>query len=342
MEANPTFGLVLIAIGAFASGSFYLPLKYVKNWKWETGWIIQGLFAWVLVPWIVTIVTVPHLGQIIGQAPSQSIFLPILFGAGWGIGGLTWGLSNRYLGIGLGTALPLGFTAALSTLITPVFQGTFAAFIASEKFGLVLTGIIVALIGIAIAGYAGHLKETELNAKRKDQPSEKNFRKGITVALIAGVMSACFAFGEASGKAMVDLAERYNPGSLWNYNPVYAVLLIGGFLFNFVYCMILSIQNNSFSDYSSKNAPLKWNYLFAALAGTIWFTQFIFKGMGTTRLGEFATVSWGVFFSLVVVFSNLVGILTGEWKGVSRKTLRILLAGLAVLIIAAVLIGMGG
>ncbi len=341
METNPTFGLLLIAIGAFASGSFYLPLKYVKNWKWETGWIIQGLFAWVLVPWIVTLITVPHLGQIIGQAPLKSILLPILLGAGWGIGGLTWGLSNRYLGIGLGTALPLGFTAALSTLITPAFQGKFSAFVSSEKFGLVLAGIIIALAGIAIAGYAGHRKENELNAKAEGRPSEKNFRKGVTVALIAGVMSACFAFGEASGKAMVDLAESFNPGSLWNYNPVYAVLLIGGFLFNFVYCMVLSFKNKSFGDYSSRTAPLKLNYIFAALAGTIWFTQFIFKGMGTTRLGEFATVSWGVFFSLVVVFSNLVGILTGEWKGVSRKTLGILFAGLAVLIIAAVLIGMG-
>ncbi|MGB9747656.1 MAG: L-rhamnose/proton symporter RhaT [Bacteroidales bacterium] len=341
METNPTFGLLLIAIGALASGSFYLPLKYVRNWKWETGWIIQGLFAWVLVPWIVTLITVPHLGQIISESPSKSIFLPILFGAGWGIGGLTWGLSNRYLGIGLGTALPLGFTAALSTLITPVFQGKFSAFVSSDKFGLVLAGILIALAGIAIAGYAGHRKEIELNKQAGEKGGEKNFRKGITVALIAGIMSACFAFGEASGKAMVDLAESYNPGSLWNYNPVYAILLIGGFLFNFVYCMVLSVQNRSFSDYTRSDAPLKWNYLFAALAGTIWFTQFIFKGMGTTRLGEFATVSWGVFFSLVVVFSNLVGLLTGEWKGVSRKTLGILFAGLAVLIIAAILIGMG-
>lgn len=341
METNPTFGLFLIAIGALASGSFYLPLKYVRNWKWETGWIIQGLFAWVLVPWIVTLVTVPNLGHILTGVPAKSIFLPILFGAGWGIGGLTWGLSNRYLGIGLGTALPLGFTAALSTLLTPAFQGKFGAFVASDKFSLVLAGVIIALVGIAIAGYAGQRKEKELQANADGQLPEKNFRKGLSVALIAGIMSACFAFGEASGKALVDLAESFNPGSLWNYNPVYAVLLIGGFLFNFVYCMILSLQNNSFGDYTSRQAPLRWNYFFAALAGTVWFTQFIFKGMGTTRLGEFATVSWGVFFSLVVVFSNLVGLITGEWKGVSRKTIGILFAGLAVLIFAAILIGMG-
>jgi len=343
MENNPALGLFLIALGALASGSFYLPLKYVKKWSWETGWIIQGFFAWIIVPWLIALITVPHLFTIIGNSPSESIWLPILFGFGWGIGGLTWGLSIRYLGIGLGTALPMGFTASLSTLITPVFQGKFGSFVHSSGFGIVLVGVVLALVGIAISGWAGSRKEKELAlASGSEQTGEKSFSTGVIMALIAGVMSSCFAFGEASGKSMVDLAESYNPGSIWKYNSVYAVLLIGGFTFNFIYCLILHFKNKSFSDYSNKTTPLALNYLFAALAGIVWFTQFIFKGMGTTRLGEFATVSWGVFFSLVVVCSSLLGLVTGEWKGASKRTLIILFAGLIVLMGAAVMIGMGG
>jgi L-rhamnose-H+ transport protein len=348
-------GVILIMFGGLASGAFYLPLKYVKNWSWETGWLIQGLSAWVLAPWIIALITVPSLFSIIGQSPSNSIWFPILFGFGWGIGGLTWGLSIRYLGIGLGNALPLGLTSALSTIISPLVpiltgqtstpnglgfavSNRLAEMFAGTQGKLILASIILSLLGMGLTGWAASLKEKDLN--KGNGTKDFNLKKGLLVALVAGVMSACFSFGESSGKAMADITASINPGTIWKYNGVYAVLLIGGFGFNFIYCILLSFRNKSFSDYMRKDSPLTRNYLFAALAGLIWFLQFVFKGMGTTQIpAELGFIAWTILFSCVLVFSNLIGIIAKEWQGVTKKTIATLVAGILVLILAVALVG---
>jgi len=338
MNSN-LIGILLIAVGSFASAVYYVPLKKLTNWSWETGWIVQGLFAWILGPWIVAMITVPHLFEIIGQSPANSIYMPILFGLGWGIGGLTWGLSIRYLGIGLGNSLPLGITLAFSTLIPPFMDGT-----AAEKFSarpgiITIIGVVIALLGIALAGWAASMKDKELTSD-KNSKEGFDFKKGLLVALIAGVMSACFAFGEKSGDAMTAIAKQFNPGSIWVYNPVYAVLLIGGFVFNMAYCFYLSFKNKSFGDYRKANTPLTSYYVFAAIAGLLWFSQFVFKGMGTNKMSaDMSYVTWCLLFSLVIVFSNIIGIFTGEWKGVSKRTIYTLTTGLVVLIGSVIIIG---
>lgn len=339
MDSN-LIGILLIAIGSFASAIYYLPLKKLTNWSWETGWIVQGLFAWIIVPWVMAMITVPHLFEIIGQTPANSIYMPILFGFGWGIGGLTWGLSIRYLGIGLGNSLPLGITLAFSTLIPPFMDGTAAETFSSRAGIITIIGVIVALVGIAFSGWAASMKDKEMTAGKATN-DEFNFKKGLWVALIAGVMSACFAFGEKSGQEMTKIANSFNPGSIWNYNAVYAVLLIGGFVFNIAYCLWLSFKNKSFGDYTKKNIPLTSYYLLAALAGTLWFSQFVFKGMGTSKMSEdMAFVTWSLLFSLVIVFSNIIGILLGEWKGVSLRAKGTLAAGLIVLLGSVIIIGL--
>lgn len=338
MDSN-FIGILLIAVGSFASAIYYLPLKKLTNWSWETGWIVQGLFAWIIGPWLMAMITVPHLFEIIGQSPASSIYMPILFGLGWGIGGLTWGLSIRYLGIGLGNSLPLGITLAFSTLIPPFMDGTAASTFSSRPGIITIIGVVIALVGIAFCGMAASLKDKEQVADKASSDGF-NFKKGLLVALIAGVMSACFAFGEKSGQAMIDIAKQYNPGSIWVNNPVYAVLLIGGFVFNMAYCLWLSAKNKSFSDYTKSNTPLSRYYILAAVAGSLWFSQFVFKGMGTNKMSEdMSYVTWCLLFSLVIVFSNLIGIFTGEWKGVSRKTIGTLAAGLLILIGSVLIIG---
>lgn len=333
------FGILLIAIGSFASSIYYLPLKKLKNWSWETGWIVQGLFAWIIGPWVVAMLTVPHLFEIIGQSPASSIYMPILFGLGWGIGGLTWGLSIRYLGIGLGNSLPLGITLALSTLIPPFMDGKGGELISTRPGLVTVVGVVIALIGIAFCGWAASIKDKELKSDA-DSSGDFDFKKGLIVALIAGVMSACFAFGEKSGQAMIDIAKQYNPGSIWVNNPVYAVLLIGGFVFNMVYCLWLSVKNKSFGDYTKANTPLSSYYIFAAVAGLLWFSQFVFKGMGTNKMSaDMSYVTWCLLFSLVILFSNVIGIFTGEWKGVSRRTILTLIVGLVILIFSVMIIG---
>jgi L-rhamnose-H+ transport protein len=337
MDSN-FLGILLIAIGSFASSVYYLPIKKLTNWSWETSWIVQGLFAWIIGPWVVAMVTVPHLFEIIGQSPANAIYMPIVFGLAWGIGGLTWGLSIRYLGIGLGNSLPLGITLAFSTLVPPFMDGT-AGEVFGQRSGIItIIGVVIALVGIAIAGFAASIKDKELSAGKTD--SDFDFKKGLLVAIIAGVMSACFALGEKSGEAMTNIAKEMNPGSIWVYNPVYAVLLIGGFVFNIVYCLYLSFKNKSFGDYTKKDTPLNKYYIFAAMAGLLWFSQFVFKGMGTNKMSaDMSYVTWCLLFSLVIVFSNLIGLFTGEWKGVSKKALYTLITGLLVLIGSVMIIG---
>jgi L-rhamnose-H+ transport protein len=336
MDSN-LIGILLIAIGSFASAIYYLPLKKLTNWSWETAWIVQGLFAWIIGPWIVAMVTVPHLFEIIGQSPANSIYMPILFGLGWGIGGLTWGLSIRYLGIGLGNSLPLGITLALSTLIPPFMDGT-----AAETFGqrsgiITIIGVVIALAGIALAGLAASNKDKELKAENGSN-NGFDFKKGLIVALIAGVMSACFAFGEKAGQEMIDIAKNNFNSGIWSNNPVYAIILIGGFVANMVYCFYMSAKNKSFADYAKKGISMY--FVFAAIAGLLWFSQFVFKGMGTNKMStDMGYITWCLLFSLVIVFSNLIGIFTGEWKGVSKKTISTLTVGLLVLIGSVLIIG---
>jgi L-rhamnose-H+ transport protein len=335
---NPFIGILLISIGSFASAIYYWPLKKLTNWSWETSWLVQGLFAWIIGPWLVAMVTVPHLFEIIGQSPSHSIYMPILFGLGWGIGGLTWGLSIRYLGIGLGNSLPLGITLALSTLIPPFMDGTASQVFLQRQGIITIIGVIIALGGIAICGWAATLKDSELKQTSDVKDEGFNIKKGFAVALVAGIMSACFAFGEKSGQAMVDIAKQFNPGSIWVYNPVYAIILIGGFVANMAYCIFVGIKNRSFSDFGKPNT--KMYYGLAAMAGLLWFSQFVFKGMGTNKMSaDMKFITWCLLFSLVIVFSNLIGLAIGEWKGASKKTLLTLSLGLIVLLGSVLIIG---
>lgn len=328
--------------GGLTSGAWYLPLKYVKKWSWESGWLVQGIMAYIIGPWVMAIITVPHLVQIYSQSPAMSIWLPVLFGVGWGVGGLTWGLSIRYLGIGLGNALPLGITSALATVMPKIADGTFSAFFESAKGILNFSSVIVSLIGISLCGLAGAYKDKDLNRNKEEKKQEFDLKKGLLFALIGGVMSACFAFGEKAGQPIKDMASHFNPGSIWNTNPIFSMILIGGFLFNFTYSLFLNSKNKTLSDYSNKETPLRQNYIFALLAGAVWFSQFVFKGIGTSTSKELVDISWSLLFSFVIVFSNIIGIIAKEWKGVSVKTIYTLISGMVVLIISVFLVGIAG
>lgn len=335
-------GVLLIALGGFASGSFYLPLKKIKQWSWETYWLVNGVFAWIIVPCLIAYLTVPDVLSVVAASPGESFWLACMFGALWGIGGLTFGLAIRYLGMSLGMAIALGLTAAFSTLIPPLFHGVFGELLSSTSGLIALGGVVVSLAGIAVCGWAGMRKDRELGeAEKKAGVEEFDFKKGLLVALVAGIMSACFAFGEDAGKPIAMEAVKQGASPLWQYNPVYAVILIGGFLTNFIWCIILGTRNHSFGDYTKKGAPLATNYVFAALAGATWYAQFVFKGMGTSKMGEFTFASWSILFAFVIVFSNFWGLVTREWKGVSKKTMVILSVGLLLLILSGFVSGWG-
>jgi len=342
MNANPLLGVILHAIGGFAAGSFYIPFKKVKGWAWESYWLVGGFFSWIIAPWVAAALTCPKVLDVLGSAPLTSVLWCYLFGILWGVGGLTFGLSMRYLGMSLGYAVALGFCATFGTILPPVFNREFVGLATSLSGQITLGGILVCLAGIALCGRAGMRKEGELSAEQKKAAvSEFNFVKGLWVAVFAGVMSSCMAFAFAAGKPIAEQAVAGGTPDLFRNFPVLVIALAGGFTTNFVWCVTLNIRNRTAGDYVRGGAPLAANYLFAALAGVTWYLQFFFYGMGTTQMGRYDFSSWTIHMAFIIVFSNLWGIGFREWKGSSARTHALIIAGIVVLVVSTVVVGIG-
>ena len=340
---NPVLGVFLHALGGYAAGSFYIPFRKVRNWAWESYWLISGVFAWIVVPWIVAFLTVPGLFDVIRSSPKGSLAACYIFGVLWGVGGLTFGLSMRYLGMSLGYALALGYCAAFGTIVPPIYFGTFTGLITSTSGLVTFAGVLVCLAGIAVCGWAGVSKERELSDdQKKEAIKEFNFSKGVWIALICGIMSACFAFGIAAGKPVAERAAALGTAPLWVNSPVFLLIMAGGFTTNFIWCLMLNKRNRTGKDYlSGGDASLVRNYLFSGLAGTIWYFQFMFYGMGTTKMGEYDFSSWSIHMAFIIIFSNIWGLIFREWEQSSRRTLVIIISGIGILIASTIVIGIG-
>ncbi len=336
-------GILLILIGSIAAASFYIPFKKVKQWSWESYWIMQGVAAWLIAPWVAAWLTVPSgtLLDIIREAPSSAKWLTLMFGAFWGVGGLTFGLSIRYMGIALGQSLVLGLVAALGTLIPAMVAGE--ELLTSRAGILTLVGVAIALAGIAIIGYAGILKNKKLSEEeRKAAVKDFSLKKGIPIAILSGVMSASFAYGYQTGIPIEEVAAKYNTNPLFVSNPTLIFILFGGFLVNLVYCVTLNIKNGTYKDYTSVSGGVFLNNIaFTFLAGLLWFLQFHFYGMGKTLVPEaMQAFAWSILMALVIAMSNIWGLFLKEWKGVSRKTIVILVIGIVVLILSTFVINL--
>jgi len=357
MSPNPFLGVFLHALGGFAAGSFYIPYKKVRGWAWETYWLTGGFFSWIIAPWVVGLLTCPDLIGVLRWASARTLLWTYLFGVMWGIGGLTFGLSMRYLGLSLGMALSLGFCAVFGTLVPPVFEGRIAGLVATTSGRIVILGIIVCLTGIAMCGLAGMRKERELSdAEKKSSIAEFSFVKGAWVAVFAGIMSSCMAFAFAAGKPIAEAAVRSGAQPLFQNFPVLIIALFGGFTTNFIWCTALSVRNKSGRDYlrvrpadpaqapaspASPRPSLLSNYIFSALAGTTWYFQFFFYGMGTTKMGKYDFSSWTIHMAFIITFSSLWGIYFHEWKAAGRPTRRLVVAGIVVLILSTFVVGIG-
>lgn len=326
-------GLLIIAIGAFCQSSCYVPINKIKSWSWESYWLVQGIFAWLVLPLLGAMLAIPEghgLGELIAKDPAAA-GMTMFYGALWGVGGLTFGLSMRYLGVALGQSIALGTCAALGTLLAPIFTGHVADLTAA-----VVWGVVVTLVGIAIIGFAGHMKSASLSEEAKREAvKDFNFTKGITVALLAGFMSACFNIGLAQG---ADLQfEGVNP--MFVSLPATCLVTLGGFCTNAVYCLYQNNKNRTWGDYR-QGAVWGNNLLFCLLAGALWYSQFFGLSLGKGFLTESPTLitfAFCILMALNVVFSNVWGIILKEWKGCSSRTIVVLVLGLLVLIVSSFL-----
>lgn len=321
-------GLAVIAAGAFAQSSSYVPINKIRKWSWETFWLVQGVFAWLLFPLSGALLAVPEGESLCALFASDphAVLLTVLSGVLWGIGGLTFGLSMRYLGVALGQSLALGTCSGLGAILGPVFTGH-----AHDLTSSVLIGVAVTLAGIAVIGIAGAMKASALpEQEKKAAVKDFNFGKGLAVALLAGFMSACFNIGLSFG------ADLHWSGTKEIFRSLPATLLVttGGFVTNACYCLFQNYRNRTFGDYADPGL-WKTNVLFCALAGLLWYSQFFGLSLGKGFLTEYPvliTFSWCILMALNVTFSNIWGIVLKEWKGVPRKTIAVLVTGLAILV----------
>ncbi|MCC7157538.1 MAG: L-rhamnose/proton symporter RhaT [Bryobacterales bacterium] len=381
MTPNPVLGVFFHWLGGLASGSFYVPYRAVKWWAWETYWLAGGFFSWIIAPWVLALLMTNDLLAVLAEAPASCHFWCYTFGVLWGLGGLTFGLTMRYLGMSLGMAVALGYCAAFGTLMPPIFAGAFFTSVLGTRSGqVVVAGVVVCLLGIAVAGLAGMSKEREMSAEEKQAAiKEFNLKKGVLVATFSGVMSACFSYGLAAGDPIKAITLRHGTPELWQGLPVLVVVLLGGFTTNFIWCLILHRRNKTAHQYFTARAgesyprrtdetiietaidapseemveqsrkgngaparvPMLANYIFCAIAGTTWYFQFFFYSMGETQMGAYKFSSWTMHMASIIIFSTLWGIALHEWRGASGRTIRLLTLSLAILIGSTIVVGYG-
>jgi L-rhamnose-H+ transport protein len=378
LGSNPFIGVIYHWIGGFASATNFIPFRGIKRWSWEIYWLIQGFAAWIVAPLVLAGLLVPNLFGILKSAPPASLGYALMWGCLWGMGGLTFGLAIRYLGIALGYAIALGLCTAFGTLLPPLFHGQLGT-IAHEGSGqIILAGVAVCVLAVAVNGAAGYSKEKEVTAEEKLEAGEADFSfvKGIFVAIFAGVMSSCFAFGLDAGAPIAKIAKAQLLANhrldLWQNLPVLVVVLWGGFVTNFIWSAILIFRNGSVGQFTGApgSNPLRaaatrgdtlmdWdprniaaferltprtltlNYLFAALAGVIWYFQFFFYSMGQTKMGKYDFSSWALHMASIIIFATLWGLALKEWRGTSARTKWLVASGLFLLIASTVIIGYG-
>lgn len=340
---NPAVGMVLFTLGGLAGAVFALPFKKVKGWAYESYWLFYAIFGLVVFPWILALATVPNLMGVLKEAPLQVLARCFGFGALWGMGGLTWGLMIRYLGIGLGLAIGCGLCSATGTLIPPIVTGKAADLVKDTGSVVVLLGVFGSLAGIACVGLAGKSKEGELSEEQKKRAvAEFDFKKGMLVALFSGIASAGMNFGLQSGGVLQEAALRGGTAAKWQGIPVLVVVLLGGFVVNAVWCLTQNAKNKTLGDYSNKATPIVANVFFAGLAGVIWAMQFVCQKVGEPAMGkDLAYIGFAIVMGSAIFFSSLVGVLLGEWRGVGARTKQWLGMGIATLLVSFCVISYG-
>ena len=349
MTPNPPLGVVFHWLGGFASGSFYVPYRGVKRWPWEIYWLIGGVFSWIVAPWVFAFVKVPHLLDILHGASPETLKWCVIFGLLWGLGGLTYGLTMRYLGLGLGTAIALSLCAFFGTIVPPIFKGTFFTEVLPTQHGqIVMLGLLICLAGICVIGFAGHSKNNDLpEDKRRETLKEFDLKKGIAVAIFCGIMSSCFAYGLAAGDPITATVVKSGVDPLFGGLATLCVVLLGGATTNILWCGYLIIKNKSLAQMAApvpageKKPSAGLNFLLCVVAGVTWYLQFFFYQMGESQMGKYGFSSWTLHMASIIVFSSLWGFALKEWKGAKTRTLACVLGGIFILLLSTVIIGFG-
>ena len=323
---------LLLIFASFFQGTFGLGMKYMNPMSWESWWVIHVLVAMILFPMIWAIIAIPDLFEIILNSPKDAIYLAMLFGFLWGIGGIMFGVSVPYIGLSLTMGIVMGLAGSAGSLI-PLFQ--IENFTSQPSFPYIIGGLLISLIGVAITAKAGIERDKLLNSDNKS----RNIVKGILIAVTCGLLSSLLNVGFANATPIADKAQEYGVIARNSSLAAWVVVLWGAFIMNFGYAIFLLLRNNSWKTFSLKNAKnaYKWSFI----AGFCWFAALGVYGQGAALLGEIGPViGWPILLGLSLIISNYWAYRAGEWKNAGKPFNKLLL-GLIVLIISAVVLGLG-
>ena len=338
VAANPLLGVGLHAVGACFAATCYAPQKKVSRWSWQSYFLTQAAFCWFLLPILGAVLTIPNLLTVLSEAPKSAMLTSYLLGMAYGIGGMAFNVSIRYIGFSLTYAIAVGLSSVLGTLIPPLVRGTLSATFSKTGSDWVMAGIVIGVAGIGLCGLAGRLKEKHLSA---DGNKEFALSKGLFLSLLAGVLSAVYGFALEAGEPIADVATRHG-ADMWRGNVTYIFANTGAFVTTAIYCLYLHIKHRTLGELielpaGAEKASLPLNFAMAALTGLFWYGQFFFYNLGHVRMGTFKFTSWAIHMIMLVLFSNLTAILFREWKGCRRST-QLTIAGALTVLIAAVLV----
>ncbi len=338
ISASPFLGIGFHGVGAMLAANCYAPQKLVRYWSWEIFWMIQASWCWLLWPIIGAVLTIPDLPNVLADAVRDcpaALVWSFLFSMAYGVGGIAFNLSIRYIGFALTYAIAVGLSAVLGTLVPPLVRGQLDTIVSQTGSEWVMAGVAIGMLGIALSGAAGRLKERDL-AARGMGAVQFNLLKGFGLSLLAGVLSAVYNFALDVAKPVADIAESYGAG-YWKGNVIYLTANTGAFMTSMIYCIFLAARNRTFGELvrlgeGSGRGRLWSNYLLAIFTGTLWYGQFFFYNLGHVRMGDYEFTSWAIHMIMLVLFSNLTGIVFREWKGCSLRTRLVIVLGLFVLV----------
>jgi L-rhamnose-H+ transport protein len=322
VSSNPLLGVLLHGVGASFAATCYTPQKRVRGWSWQTYWITQASFCWFLLPILGAMLTIPHLADVLRDAPKDAMWRSFLLGAAYGIGGTAFGISIRYIGFSLTYSIAVGLSSVLGTLIPPLVHGTLGSTLSKHGADWIIGGITAGTIGIAITGLAGWFKESDLSTQQSR--GEFNLTKGLLLSLLAGVLSAVYGFALDAGQPIAETAVKYGAG-IWQGNVIYIFSNSGAFLTTAIYCLYLHAKHRTLGELvelpaTAEKASLPVNWAMAIITGIFWYGQFFFYNLGHVHLGEYKFTSWAIHMIMLVLLSNVVGVVFREWRSCRRVT----------------------
>ena len=340
---NPIIGTGIHAIGGISASTCYLPFHKTMKWSWGTFWLVQALFAWLLMPVVIGLLTVPGFFSILSDAPAKAFWGAFLFGAIYGFGGMSFGFAIRHIGYSLTYTIAIGISAVLGTVIPLLIFGGIMDHFSKPGGIIVLTGMITSIIGVGLCGLAGFKKEKDINAM-KGKSTNFNMLAGLILAIIGGVLSGIFNVSLEFGQPIADLAAERG-AEHFEGNAKLVVSTAGCFLVNLIWFLVAGIRQNTLKEFTSKtgipSGQMFKNFFWSAFAGTLWCFQFFFYGLGHVKMGYFKFASWVLHMSMLIFFSYIVGVIMKEWKNVKSGTYIILVIALLTLVISFIITAYG-